>query len=865
MGEVYRARDPRLGRDVAIKLLPSSLAKDDDRLHRFELEARTVASLNHPNILDLFDIGEYDGSPYLVCELLEGETLRERLKAGALGQRRTVEYGMQIAQGLAAAHDKGIIHRDLKPENIFLTKDGRLKILDFGLAKLAQRETVASASADGLTAAAPTHTTPGVVLGTAGYMSPEQVRGNEVDARTDIFSYGAVLYEMLSGQRAFRGESSIETMNAILKEEPPELDPAALHVSPGLERIVRRCLEKEPQRRFHSSRDVGFALEALSQTTTTTALPVAHRTNWKLFGAMAALLVAAVAIGLLSVRLASNHGPAHVQYFAIPVNNEVSHMAISGDGTMLGFVSVNDVTGQRMLFVQRIGSRTSTVLPGTENALFPFWSPDDKYVGYFANRKLMKISISGGGPQQLASVSTPRGGSWSSKGVIIFSPQSGGPLWRINADGTGLVQLTDKMFAKDEASHRWPQFLPDGNHFIFYGGNFAKIGNRNGIWISSLDGEPKRFLQATYSNAAYVDPGKLLYVGEKGQVLMQDFDPKSGTIRGEARIVAEGVAYDASLYWGAFTVSRNGTLISNTSAAASQSQLTWVDRAGKELGTLGPAGLIFNPAISPDGTRVAEDIDDVTTANVDVWIRDLKSGTATRFTFAPDEEADPVWSPDGTAIAFRRTSSLSLKASNGLEQDHVWVARTLASEDRLPNSWTPDGKTLIYTSPEPRANGDERLMRVSRGESQGTPIFEGAANWANGQVSADGKWLAYMSDESGAWEVYVTNFPGLGGKWQVSQGGGTEPRWRHDGKELFYVNSKGVLTAVPVSTVNGFAVGVPVPLFLLRARMALSSTDCFSYDVTRDGQKFLVNRYISPEHVRPLDIAIGITASEGQK
>jgi eukaryotic-like serine/threonine-protein kinase len=345
---------------------------------------------------------------------------------------------------------------------------------------------------------------------------------------------------------------------------------------------------------------------------------------------------------------------------------------------------------------------------------------------------------------------------------------------------------------------------------------------------------------------------------------MQDFDAKSGKMRGESRAIAEGIAYDSSLYWGAFAVSQNGILVSNTSAAASESQLTWVNRSGAVLGTVGPPGLIFNPAISPDGTRVVEDVDDVAAANVDLWIRDLTRGTATRFTFNPDEEADPVWSPDGKEIVFRRTSSLSLKSSNGVERDRVWIARTFASEDRLPNSWSPDGKQLVFTSYDPNG-GNERLMLVKKDESAATPIFSGKANWANGQISADGKWLAYMSDESGSWEVYVTNFPGLAGKWQISQGGGTEPRWRHDGKELFYVSAKGVLTAVPVSTENGFSTGVAEPLFSLRARMALSSTDVFSYDVTRDGQKFIVNRYISPDRVSPLEIAIGINAPAREK
>ena len=865
MGEVYKARDTRLDRTVAIKILPQSFAHDPDRLRRFEIEARTVAGLNHPNILELYDIGQLEGAPYIVCELLEGETLREKMSGGAVAQRRAVEYASQIADGLAAAHDREIVHRDLKPENVFVTKDGHVKLLDFGLAKLARAHhaTATQEGGETETAFAQTRTTPGLVLGTAGYMSPEQVRGQEVDERTDIFAFGAILYEMLSGVRAFRGDTSVETMNAILKEEPPELDTTQLHVAPGLERIVRRCLEKEPGRRFQSARDVGFALEALSHTTASAAIKAVTPAPWRLraVGAIAIIAVIAV-ITLLALR--NSGSAARVEYFAIPVQNEVSHMAISNDGTLLAFASTDNTSGQRMLFVQAIGSKTATPLPGTENALFPFWSPDNQYVAFFANGKLMKAAVSGGAPLPLATVTTPRGGSWSKDNVIIFSSDAGGPILRVNADGTGLGPVTEKMMTKDESSHRWPQFLPDGKHFIFWAGNFSKVGKENGIWISALDSPTRKFVQATYSNAQYLDPGKLVYVGEKGQVLMQDFDAKIGATHGEARVIGEGLAYDSSLYWAAFTVSQNGILVSNTSAAASLSQLTWVDRKGKEQGTVGPVGLIFNPAISPDGTRVSEDVDDVSAANVDVWIRDLVRGTATRFTFAPDEEADAIWSPDGADLAFRKTSALVLKPSSGLTRERVWTPLAHASDDKLPNSWTPDGSAVVYTGWD--KIGNERLMIINRSETEGKPLFPGATfRQACGMLSADGKWLAYGSDESGRWEVYVTNYPGLGGKWQVSQGGGTEPRWRRDGRELFYLDAKGTLTAVAVSTENGFSSGVPQALFPLRARMPLSSTDVFSYDVTRDGQKFLVNRYVSPAHVAPLDIALNIAATEDKK
>jgi hypothetical protein len=435
MGEVYRAKDTRLGRDVAIKILPESFAREADRLRRFEQEARAVAALNHPNILAVFDIGQQDGSPFLVSELLEGDTLRAALDNGALPQRKAIEYGVQIAHGLAAAHEKGIVHRDLKPENIFLTKDGRIKILDFGLAKLAQ--TFGSDTDEKTMTVA--HTAAGVVMGTASYMAPEQVRGEGADPRTDIFAFGAVLYEMLCGVRAFRRDTAAETMTAVLKDDPPELTGTGRLVSPTLERIVRRCLEKSPEQRFQSARDLSFALSAFSGTETSiaaraTAAPI--RAPMLLWLAVALALVAGSAVTWFVAR---RPAPATRMQFALAVPDEmsISHMALSRDGSMLVFVSPEESSALPMLSVQRVGSSTVTLLPGTQGASYPFWSPDGAYVAFFANGKLQKMAISGGTPQVLATALAGRGGSWGSKGVIIYSPDAQSPLQRVNADGTG--------------------------------------------------------------------------------------------------------------------------------------------------------------------------------------------------------------------------------------------------------------------------------------------------------------------------------------------------------------------------------------------------------------------------------------------
>ncbi len=444
MGEVYRAKDTRLGRDVALKILPESFARDSDRLHRFEQEARAVAALNHPNILAIHDIGQHEGSPFLVSELLEGESLRATLDRGALPQRKTVEYGVQIAHGLAAAHEKGIVHRDLKPENIFVTKDGRIKILDFGLAKLAQK---AGAELDGATLTG-SHTAVGMVMGTAGYMAPEQVRGEASDPRTDIFAFGAVLYEMLSGARAFRRSTAAETMTAVLNDDPPDLSTSSSNstrlVSPALERIVRRCLEKSPEQRFQSARDLSFALSALSGSEASGAVRAAGASRRRPLLPWLASAVVLVVVAGGTWFVARRPGPTTRMQFALAVPDEmnISHMALSRDGAMLVFVAPEESSALPMLYLQRIGTSSVTLLPGTQGASYPFWSPDGVYVAFFANGKLQKMAIAGGTPQVLATALAGRGGSWGSKGVIIYTPDVQNPIWRINADGTGMAQVT---------------------------------------------------------------------------------------------------------------------------------------------------------------------------------------------------------------------------------------------------------------------------------------------------------------------------------------------------------------------------------------------------------------------------------------
>ena len=868
MGEVSRARDTRLGREVALKILPESFALESDRLVRFEQEARAVAALNHPNILAVFDIGQHNGSPFLVSELLEGETLRVVLDQGALPPRKAIAYGVQIAQGLAAAHEKGIIHRDLKPENVFVTRDGRIKILDFGLAKLAQKP---GTEPDGITMTS-SHTAAGVVMGTASYMAPEQVRGDAVDPRTDIFAFGAVLYEMLAGKRAFRRDTTPETMTAVLKEDPPDISESSPTVSPALDRIVRRCLEKSPDQRFQSAKDLSFALGSLSGNDSSAAAKVVpsprdrFTTAWK--SAASALAVIAVAGALAWFFVPRPASKARMQ-FAIPVTAEVSHMAISRDGSTLVFVSPDERTGLPALYVQRIGAPGATELAGTEGASYPFWSPDGANIGFFANGKLQRVAASGGPTRKLADVLAARGGSWGNRNVILYTPDAGSAIWRVNSDGTGSAAVTHVVTGQvQDETQRWPVFLPDGNHFLYWNGNFSNVkDDRNsGIYASALDGKETRLVALGRSSFAY-GFGHLFFADDDHHLVSVPFDPSKATVAGSPVPVADVVGFQPSTYWADVTVADTGTLIYNIKSSGGLSQLVWMDRTGKELGRLGQTAVMCNPSLSPDGGRVAVDIIDEKANNVDIWLLSTRDGGTTRFTFDPTEEEAAIWSRDGSKVVYRSNLSapsvgvgLLVKPANGLGEGKTLVHYP-GTDDVLPNSWSPDDQKILCTHDTPSG---AFLELVPSAGGPAARFHKGSGNETTGAISPDGKWAAYASDESGNWEIYVTTFPGAEGKWQVSRGGGTQPRWRADGKEIFYEGPTGILTAVPVNTQADFTTGTPMPLFQIHGRFQISSTDTFTYDVSKDGTRFLINRYVKPDHVAPLTIVLNASASDQQ-
>ncbi|HXM51436.1 MAG TPA: protein kinase [Pyrinomonadaceae bacterium] len=884
MGEVYLARDGKLNRNVAIKVLPAALSQDKDRLRRFEQEAQAAGALNHSNILAVYDVGMHDGSPYIVSELLEGEELREQFKDGPLSQRKALDYAQQITQGLAAAHERGITHRDLKPENLFITNDGRVKILDFGLAKLRpeRNESVSSEIAT-----LKQITDPGTVMGTVGYMSPEQIRGAEADHRSDIFSFGAILYEMLAGQRAFQRETTAETMTAILREEPPELSETNTKTSLPLEKIVRRCLEKKPERRFQSTSDLGFALEALamplssgfetgtSARAATDDHAVAGRT-WFVRNARWAWIAAGVSlVSVLGLAIPylfrTNQTVPTVTRLTISLPEKliIESLALSPDGTRLA-LSGRDESGKTLIWIRALDTLTPQALTGTEGARFPFWSPDSRSVGFFADSKLKRIEIANGSIQMLADTSLePRGASWGRDGTILFSPRTGSPLYRVSASGGSASQVTEMDQSRDENSHRWPYWLPDGRHFIYFARGAKK--EKQALFLASLDSRVPKLLLNVESSVAYMppdissrSPGLLLFMRERA-LMAQSFDAEKQELSGEPYAIAEDVVHYGEIGptdLGIFSISANGVLCYQT-GSQSMSQLTWFDRAGKELGTAGPAGSFIEPALSPDGQRVAVTLEKEAPGDpADIWILELARGAFTRLTFASHLDQRPSWSPDGSRIVFGSDRNgffeLYQKTSSGTGSDELLLSGQ-KDQFMLAEDWSLDGRFIIYGVGRSTLNNDLDILPLE-GDRKPFPFLQTQFNESHARFSPDVKWIAYVSDESGRAEVYVQSFPASGGKWQISAGGGDQPQWRRDGKELFYLSPDRKIMAVQVKTGATFETGVPTPLFQTGVNPTTSTNARNNYVVAADGQRFLVNNIVPESASKPITVILNWTA-----
>jgi Tol biopolymer transport system component len=852
MGEVYRARDPRLGRDVAIKVVAAEFAGHGDRLLRFEREARAAAALNHPNILAVYDVGTDAGAPFIVSELLEGETLRQRLADGPLGIRRAVEQAAQIARGLAAAHDKGIVHRDLKPENVFLTRDGRIKILDFGLAKLLEEQPPLGSGSAVVTAASPTAV--GIVLGTVGYMAPEQLRGLPVDQRADIFALGAILYELLSGRRAFARDTAPETMTAILKEEPADLAVGG-GVPPALVRIVGRCLAKDPADRFQTARDLAFSLEGASDATaasvpSSTAGARAWPLGWIAGGLV--LLIAAVLAAAAYSRLRDRSATLQALRFQIPSTVELAgpgNFSLSPDGGHLAFVG-RGPDGVPRIWVRAMGSLDLKMLPGSEANDFtppPVWSPDGRFLVYDAGGRLKKLDVAGVTlPQILCELpSVAVGGSWNRSGDIIVGSITSG-LLRVRESGGIVTPVTQLDPARKEEAHLMPTFLPDGRHFVYLRLS-PSAPRQSGVFIGTLDEKPESqdesMLMPYEVGVTYTSGGggvgRLLFL-RQGTLMARSFDTRRLALAGDPVPVAQRVGSFRDS--GFFAVSDNGILVYRPE---NDTQIGWIDREGHATGRVFDAGAYRTVALSPDGTRaIASRINSEDATKADLWLFDLtREVGAKRLTAAAGLAELPVWSRDGSRVSYLLNHSVIRDiAVNGGAGTDAELVRTTSQSGLWPNDWSPDGRFLLYTAyvVAPDSGSPDLLVR-SNATAESMPLVHSRFNEEQGRFSPNGRWVAYVSNESGVGEVYVRGFApddkgrpaDIGGGTLVSRGGGSTPRWRADGRELFYLAPDGRMMAVDVVTTGDFRVGTPSALFQMPVGAVFS-------DPSADGRRFLL-------------------------
>jgi Tol biopolymer transport system component len=875
MGEVYRARDPRLERDVAIKVLPTAFSVDVDRLRRFEQEARAAAALNHPNILAVYDIGTEASAPFIVSELLEGATLRDRLNAGPIGVRKALELALHIAHGLAAAHEKGITHRDLKPENVFVTRDGRVKILDFGLAKLT-RDQPAFAPASAMVTTAPL-TQPGFVLGTVGYMAPEQVRGMPVDHRADLFALGAVLYELLSGRRAFSRDTAPETMAAILNDDPPELN-AAARIPLALVRIVSRCLEKDPSTRFQTASDLAFALGNVSDTSSAPMAVVAAgpRAYGAWLGWAAALLLLATLAPLAYQHLRERPLAPSAMRFQIPPTVEFAgpgNFGLSPDGRHLAFVARGS-DGTARLWVRAMGSLEVRPLPGSETgdaAPPPFWSPDGRFVAFDAGGKLKKVDVSGGLPQTLCDLppgSVAVGGSWNRDGDIIFGNFGG--LLHVRETGGTASPITKLDPLRKEEFHLLPTFLPDGRHFVYLRVS-PSAPEASGTYIGTLDAKPdaqnaQRLMPygvgMTYAATVDSGPGRLLFLRE-GTLMAQPFDARRLALVGEPVPVADRIGSFRD--GGYFSASANDVLVYRN--ADTDSQLTWFDRQGAVAGRASEPGGFRAVALSPDGARaVASRTNPLDTTKADLWLFDFSRGTgATRLTPGTGLADFPVWSRDGKRVVFTLNNSSLRQTLTSGEGDEEELLRSQSSGALWANSWSPDGRVLLYAAYAASASmpGNVDLGVIPSADRKPVPFLRDARGFIEnqGQFSPKGRWVAYVSNQSGQSDVYVREFApdfssgsaSVGGSVLVSRGGGTAPRWRGDGREIFYLAPNGKMMAVAVGAGREFRVGTPTPLFQ-------TPSGAIFGDVAADGERFLLIAPAGPSASVPFTVVLNWTA-----
>jgi eukaryotic-like serine/threonine-protein kinase len=874
MGEVYRARDTRLERTVAIKVLNAQLVGSGELRARFEREAKIISQLQHPHICVLHDVGNEGPIDFLVMEFLQGESLAERLRKGPLPAEQILTIAIEIADALEKAHRAGVVHRDLKPGNVMLTKSGA-KLLDFGLAK-PLAATVASGTGSGTspsvfaaltqTMPSPSPATPlstaGAVIGTVQYMSPEQIQGIEADARSDIFSFGVMLFEMVTGKRTFEGKTQASIVGQILAVDPPSVSTLRPQTPPGLDRVIRLCLDKDPNERIQTAHDLKLQLQAIAEapssaTPAPTATPA--RQPWMPWVASGVLAVAAIAFAIAYVQ--SLHAPqVSVHSYILPpekatfalTGNAAGPPVLSPDGVRVAFVA-KTADGKQMLWIRPLNSAVAEPMSGTEGAIYPFWSFDSRYVGFFAAGKLNKLEASGGPPQALCDAAPGRGGTWGSSGTIVFAPDTTSGLYRVDAAGGTRVALT--TFDAKETSHRWPDFLPDGKHFLYFAHGAAP--EDNGIYLAALDSKERKLLMHNDSNAIYAAPGYLLFVRDN-TLMAQRFNLRSLALEGEAKPLADHVAVNTDTWRSVLTASANGELLYQHGAAGGGSQLVWYDASGKQGEPVLPdTADYYEPALSPDASKLAFVLEDKGIG--DIWIVDLARHTKTRITFGPQYSDWPVWWPDGKSIVFTYGTSSAGDSLYRQNADGTGSKEKLLetpSISALPFSVSPDGRYIAYMRRDPKSSSGYDIWALPMvpdnfGERKPFPVVATNFTDASPAFSPDGKWLAYSNDETGSQEVYIQPFPSGAGRWQVSTTGGSRPNWRKDGKELFFISTDRQMMAVDVSQ-KGASLQLGTPHALFKATAVSNASG--PYTVSADGKRFVMNTVLPQSITEPLTL-----------
>jgi Tol biopolymer transport system component len=866
MGEVYRAHDTKLGRDVAIKVLPANFVNDPERLSRFQREARMLAALNHPNIATIYGLEQCGEVTCLVMELVSGETLAEKVSSGPLGMEEALKIAAQIAEALEAAHEKNIIHRDLKPANVKVTPEGKVKVLDFGLAKAfagdAANEDIGNSPTLSMAA-----TMQGTILGTAAYMSPEQARGKSVDKRTDMWAFGCVLYELLTGKQAFHGEDITEILAAVVRAEPDwQALPPATPVK--IRDVLRRCLQKDKTLRL---RDAGDAHIEIHEALTAPPTPVASATPPARRGWRERLAwTAAAAFALIAIALATAlvlHAPKPSQPLqAIRLSAEIgadaglytgngSSAILSPAGTRLAFLA-SGADQKRRIYVRSLDQLRAAALSGTENARDPFFSPDGQFIGFFADGKLKKISVQGGAAVTLCDVPEDRGGSWGDDGTIVFTPDVRMPLAKVSSAGGTPQALTTLGTQAGEVTQRWPQMLPGSKAVLFtssaHGNNYEDAE----IDVYSIASGQRKTVQRGGFYARYLPSGHVVYMHE-GTLFAVPFDLQRLTVTGQPAPILEGVAASSRTGGAQLSFSENGNLVYVAGPAGGQNvSIYWMDHEGKFTPLRETPGGYDNPAFSPDGKRLALEIFDG--RRRDIWVYELERDIPTRLTFAGELNRYPVWTPDGQRLAYSSQEKGGVFNLWWIRADGAGDAQRLAeSKNRqYAGSWRPDGRVLAFSQTNPDTSEDIMTLFIEGDEKSGwkpgesKPFVNSTFNEGQPAFSPDGRWLAYASNESGNYEVYVRPFPGPGGKWQLSTGGGLLPKWSHNGKELFYRTEDSKIIVVSYSA-SGDSFHADKPQLWSPGQFTDVGLGDYNFDPHPDGKRFAVLKAPSTEQTAP--------------